>query len=79
YKQEGLTGAGAAIIALAVAAVTGGVGAGLIGAAQGTASAAVADAAFTALVSQASISLINNKGNIGNTLKELGRSRTVKN
>ncbi|HEZ0799604.1 TPA: S-layer family protein, partial [Neisseria meningitidis] len=31
YKQEGLTGAGAAIIALAVAAVTGGVGAGLIG------------------------------------------------
>ncbi len=79
YKQEGLTGAGAAIIALAVAAVTGGVGAGLVGAAQGTASAAVADAAFTALVSQASISLINNKGNIGNTLKELGRSRTVKN
>ncbi|HEZ2617847.1 TPA: S-layer family protein [Neisseria meningitidis] len=79
YKQEGLTGAGAAIIALAVAAVTGGVGAGLIGAAQGTASAAVADAAFTALVSQASISLINNKGNIGNTLKEPGRSRTVKN
>ena len=79
YKQEGLTGAGAAIIALAVAAVTGGVGAGLIGAAQGTASAAVADAAFTALVSQASISPINNKGNIGNTLKELGRSRTVKN
>ncbi|HEZ2191854.1 TPA: S-layer family protein, partial [Neisseria meningitidis] len=57
YKQESLTGAGAAIIALAVAAVTGGVGAGLIGAAQGTASAAVADAAFTALVSQASISL----------------------
>ena len=79
YKQEGLTGAGAAIIALAVAAVTGGVGAGLIGAAQGTASAAVADAAFTALVSQASISPISNKGNIGNTLKELGRSRTVKN
>ncbi|MCQ9327762.1 DUF637 domain-containing protein, partial [Neisseria dentiae] len=79
YKQEGLTGAGAAIIALAVAAVTGGAGAGLIGAAQGTASAAMADAAFTALVSQASISLINNKGDIGKTLKELGRSRTVKN
>ncbi|WP_050888433.1 DUF637 domain-containing protein [Neisseria meningitidis] len=79
YKQEGLTGAGAAIIALAVAAVTGGVGAGLIGAAQGTASAAVADAAFTALVSQASVSFINNKGDVGKTLKELGRSSTVKN
>ncbi|WP_373814263.1 DUF637 domain-containing protein, partial [Neisseria dentiae] len=79
YKQEGLTGAGAAIIALAVAAVTGGVGAGLIGAAQGTTSAALANAAFTSLATQASISLINNKGNIGKTLKELGRSRTVKN
>ncbi|EOC57287.1 pre-toxin domain with VENN motif family protein [Neisseria meningitidis NM115] len=79
YKQEGLTGAGAAIIALAVAAVTGGVGAGLIGAAQGTTSAAIANAAFTSLATQASISLVNNKGNVGKTLKELGRSRTVKN
>ncbi|PJO08557.1 hemagglutinin [Neisseria sp. N95_16] len=79
YKQEGLTGAGAAIIALAVAAATGGVGAGLIGAAQGTASAAAANAAFTSLATQASISLINNKGNVGKTLKELGRSRTVQN
>ncbi|HGD7179283.1 TPA: DUF637 domain-containing protein [Neisseria meningitidis] len=79
YKQEGLTGAGAAIIALAVAAVTGGVGAGLIGAAQETTSAAIANAAFTSLATQASISLVNNKGNVGKTLKELGRSRTVKN
>ncbi|HEY9997116.1 TPA: S-layer family protein, partial [Neisseria meningitidis] len=77
YKAEGLTGA--AIIALAVAAATGGVGAGLIGAAQGTTSAAIANAAFTSLATQASISLVNNKGNVGKTLKELGRSRTVKN
>ncbi|HEZ7262662.1 TPA: S-layer family protein [Neisseria meningitidis] len=79
YKAEGLTGAGASIIALAVAAATGGVGAGLIGAAQGTTSAAIANAAFTLLATQASISLVNNKGNVGKTLKELGRSRTVKN
>ncbi|MCL5685436.1 S-layer family protein [Neisseria meningitidis] len=79
YKAEGLTGAGAAIIALAVAAATGGVGAGLIGAAQGTTSAAIANAAFTSLATQASISLVNNKGNVGKTLKELGRSSTVKN
>ncbi|ASK27148.1 hemagglutinin [Neisseria chenwenguii] len=79
YKAEGLTGAGAAIIALAVAAATGGVGAGLIGVAQGTTSAAIANAAFTSLATQASISLVNNKGNVGKTLKELGRSRTVKN
>ncbi|HGO7258275.1 TPA: DUF637 domain-containing protein [Neisseria meningitidis] len=79
YKAEGLTGAGASIIALAVAAATGGVGAGLIGAAQGTTSAAIANAAFTSLATQASISLVNNKGNVGKTLKELGRSSTVKN
>ncbi|HEZ4389208.1 TPA: S-layer family protein [Neisseria meningitidis] len=79
YKAEDLTGAGASIIALAVAAATGGVGAGLIGAAQGTTSAAIANAAFTSLATQASISLVNNKGNVGKTLKELGRSRTVKN
>lgn len=79
YKAEGLTGAGAAIIALAVAAATGGIGAGLVGAVQGTTSAAVANAAFTSLATQASISLVNNKGDVGKTLKELGRSRTVKN
>ena len=39
----------------------------------------MADAAFTALASQASISLINNKGDINKTLKELGKSHTVKN
>lgn len=74
-----MTGAGAAIIALAVAVVTAGAGAALVGAAQGAASAAMANAAFTSLVSQASVSLINNKGNVGKTLKDLGRSRTVKN
>ncbi|HEZ1483964.1 TPA: DUF637 domain-containing protein [Neisseria meningitidis] len=78
YKQEGLTGAGAAIIALAVTVVTAGAG---VGAALGLngAAAAAADAAFASLASQASVSLINNKGDVGKTLKELGRSRTVKN
>ncbi|HHS1417267.1 TPA: DUF637 domain-containing protein, partial [Neisseria meningitidis] len=77
YKQEGLTRAGAAIIALAVTVVTAGAG---VGAALGLngAAAAAADAAFASLASQASVSLINNKGDVGKTLKELGRSRTVK-
>ncbi|HEZ3516765.1 TPA: DUF637 domain-containing protein [Neisseria meningitidis] len=78
YKQEGLTGAGAAIIALAVTVVTAGAGAGAALGLNGAAAAAT-DAAFASLASQASVSLINNKGNIGNTLKELGRSSTVKN
>ncbi|WP_192887726.1 DUF637 domain-containing protein [Neisseria meningitidis] len=78
YKQEGLTRVGAAIIALAVTVVTAGAG---VGAALGLngAAAAAADAAFASLASQASVSLINNKGDVGKTLKELGRSRTVKN
>ena len=38
----------------------------------------MANAAFTSLATQASISLINNKGDIGKTLKEMGSSSTVK-
>ena len=78
YKHEGLTGAGAAVVALAVAVVTSGAGTGTALGLNG-ASAAAADAAFASLASQASVSLINNKGNIGKTLEELGRSSTVKN
>ena len=82
YKQEGLTPAGAALVAVAVAAATGGAGANLLGTALGATpgafAGAVANAAFTSLAAQASISLINNKGDIGKTLKELGSSNTVK-
>ncbi|WP_373747261.1 DUF637 domain-containing protein [Neisseria dentiae] len=78
YKQEGLTPAGAAVVTLAVAVLTSGAGVGGTLGLNG-ASAAAADAAFASLASQASVSLINNKGDIGKTLKELGRSQTVKN
>ena len=78
YKQEGLTGAGAAIIALAVTVVTSGAGTGAALGLNG-ATAAATDAAFASLASQASVSLINNKGDVGKTLKELGRSSMVKN
>jgi filamentous hemagglutinin len=78
YKQEGLTPAGAALIGFAVAMATGGAGAGLLGT-TGTVSTAAANAAFTSLVAQASISLINNKGDVGKTLNDLSSSHTVKN
>jgi filamentous hemagglutinin len=78
YQQSGLTPAGAALVAVAVAWATGGTGAGLVGAADGTMSAAMANAAFSSLAAQASITLINNKGDVGKTLKELGSSQTVK-
>lgn len=79
YKQEGLTPAGAALLAAAVAwAMPAGAGANLIGVKAGTTSAMMANAAFTSLAAQASITFVNNKGDIGKTLKELGSSQTVK-
>jgi hypothetical protein len=38
----------------------------------------MANAAFTSLAAQASIALVNNKGDVSKTLKELGSSQTVK-
>lgn len=59
YEQEGLTPAGAALLSVAVAWATGGMGADLLGQALGTnltgASALMANAAFTSLAAQASI------------------------
>ena len=49
-----------------------------MGAAEGTATAAMANAAFSTLVSQATISTINNGGNLGAVLKELGSSASIK-
>ena len=43
-----------------------------------TVAGAMANAAFTSLAAQASITLINNNGDIGKTLKEMGTSQTVK-
>ncbi|WP_109427035.1 DUF637 domain-containing protein [Aggregatibacter kilianii] len=84
YKQQGLTGAGAALIAIVVAVATYGAGSALAGTIAGTslsagsASAAMANAAFSSLASQASIAVINNRGNMGAALKDLGHSSTVK-
>lgn len=85
YEQEGLTAAAAALIAIALTIATGagglvagGMGAGLTGATAGTVTATMANAAFSSLVSQAGVMFINNKGDIGKTLKNLGKSSTIK-
>ncbi|MBC9227817.1 DUF637 domain-containing protein [bacterium SPL81] len=76
YKSQGLTAAGAAILAIAIAVATGGAGAtsafGSLGATT------MGHAAMTGLVTQASISMVNNGGDLGKTLKELGSKETVK-
>ncbi len=89
YSQEGLTPAGAALLSVAGAWATGGMGANLVGGTVTTTVGGVttvttttagmlANAAFTSLASQASITLINNKGDIGKTLKDMSSSSTVK-
>jgi filamentous hemagglutinin family protein len=77
YSQAGLTPAGAALLTIAVAAGTGGMGAGLTGTtgALGTAMSA----GFSSLASQAAVSLVNNGGDIGKTLEALGKEESIKN
>ncbi len=107
YKQQGLTEAGAAVVAIVVAYFTAGAASGLGTSAASTAgmtttagaagassvavgsgvvlttggaavSAAVATGVST-LASQAAVSFINNGGDIGQTLKDLGQKDGVKN
>ncbi len=89
YSQEGLTPAGAAILAIAIAAYTGGMGAELLGGTAATSTSAAtlmgstvygaaANAGFAALASSAGVSFVNNGGDIGKTLKDMGSSQNVK-
>lgn len=77
YKREGLTPAGAALVAVAVAVVSNGAGSSLLGTSS-TIGSAMADTAFASLASQASITLVNNGGDVGKTLEALGKSDTAK-
>ena len=90
YKQQGLTQAAAAVIALAVTIATQGVASGIAGAITGaTAAGAQATvtqialtkaitAGLTQIASRATVSLINNQGDLSKVLAELGSSGFVK-
>ncbi|TNG94718.1 hypothetical protein FHQ19_06585, partial [Pasteurellaceae bacterium UScroc12] len=79
YSQQGLSGAGAAIVAIAVAVATSGAGVtALPGLATTATSKTMLNAAMTSLVTQASISTINNQGDLGKVFKELGSKSAVK-
>lgn len=83
YKSQGLTGAGAALIVIIVTVLTSGAASAAatsVTSVTGVASlGAGAQAAVVTLASQASVSLINNGGDIGKTLSDLGSKDTVKN
>jgi filamentous hemagglutinin len=81
YKQQGLTPAGAAIVTIIVTALTSGTGSsvsGALGFSSSAATTSATQAAIASLSSQISISLINNGGDVGKTLKELGSKDSVK-
>jgi filamentous hemagglutinin len=82
YHHAGMTKEGAVILAIAVTIATYGAASEAGAAAASATESAAVGAAVTAgvqtLAAQAAISLVNNKGDIGKTLEDLGNSDTVK-
>jgi filamentous hemagglutinin family protein len=110
YAHDGLTPAGAMVVAAVVAYFTAGAGSAMVGTASTTTAATATTAAattttvgttvlatttaagisytaaglainagFTALASQAAVAMINNHGDIGKTLDQLGKEESIKN
>ncbi|WP_273760996.1 DUF637 domain-containing protein, partial [Bartonella sp. AU16XJBT] len=84
YKKQGLTEVGAALVTLIVTAVTAGTAssaAGAIASALGVGSSTAMNAAIQAgiqaLINKSAVALVNNRGNIADTLHELGSSKNV--
>ena len=82
YSHEGLTPEAAAVVVVVVAYFTAGAASGagtsVAGATGSAAAGAATTAAVSTLASQAAVSFLNNKGNIGKTLDDLGKSENVK-
>jgi filamentous hemagglutinin family protein len=93
YKSQGLTPAASAVLALAVTIATGGAGstfgaavAGNSAVASAAASVGISQAAmagmvsvgFKTLVAQATVSLVNNQGDLGKVLKDMGSQSNLR-
>jgi adhesin HecA-like repeat protein len=79
YSQAGLTPAGAALLSIAVAAYAPGLSTGITSAVGGGSIATGLNAGFIALQSQAAVAMVNNGGDIGKTLEQLGSEQSIKN
>ncbi|MCY4329604.1 MAG: DUF637 domain-containing protein, partial [Endozoicomonadaceae bacterium] len=77
HKAQGLTPEAAALISIAAGIATCGI-ATEIEAAIGGIAGTMNSAGFTSLVGTASVSAINNQGDVGKVLQELGQSKNVK-
>jgi hypothetical protein len=82
YDQAGLTGAGAALLTIVVTYFSMGTASGLAASVATTTGSAAMGAAvgagFSALASQAAVAMVNNKGDIGKTLEQLGSEESIK-
>ncbi|MFQ2049212.1 DUF637 domain-containing protein [Aeromonas veronii] len=77
YKQQSLNPIVASVIAIAVAAASGGTGAALLGT-QTAATTAMANTAFATLATQAAQSMVLHGGDLSAVLKDLGSSANIK-
>ena len=88
FKSQGLTEAGAALVTLLAAVVTGpgtgiasnmsGAASGALGVAGNASMEAAINAGVRSLISKSAVALVNNKGDIGGALKELGSSANLR-
>ena len=85
YKEQGLSQAGAALLSLAVGTMTSGMISGYagnlaqrFGFVQGGAMQTAIQSGLSMLTQQAAVALVNNQGDIGAALKELGSSAFLK-
>jgi len=80
YSQSGLGPVAAAVVALVVGVATAGAGAAVMGAGAATypATTAAIQAGITSMASQATVSFMNNGGNLGKVFDELGSSASIK-
>lgn len=77
-SQSGLTQTGAAVVTIVASVLTWGYGASWSGYAANSAMGAAMNAGLSSIASQASVSLINNNGNVGAVLDELGSSQGIR-
>lgn len=78
YSSSGLGVAAQMVLAIVLAVVTGGAGAGLVGAAGGSFMGGFANAVLIAVENQAVNSAISNKGDLGAVLKDTTNSDSLK-
>ena len=82
YQSQGLTPAGAALLSIAVAAYAPGLSTGMAGSitgVAGTSAATAVNAGLIALQAQTAVAMVNNGGDIGKTLQQLGSDESIKN